>query len=377
MLIGISGSGIVRSTFMMAEVVTMPARSYGTRSYYRGMVLRIVAAAFLFAAAGCGEQGGAAVAPLPAGPGPRITFEEMVHEFGPVSDTRTYSTAFRFSNTGDETLVISDVKPACGCTVPTLSRRSFASGEGGVIEVAFDPSGQHGVVDKYIAVVSNAVDGPVKLRISALVRPLLGVDKFQRLGRLPLGRETTHRLELSYEDPELHITNLSGNNPHVTARIAEMGQNKGAIEVTVSKEAPWGVVYATRLAITVYGRPEPGADPVEHEYTVFVTGEIFGELIADPAILSLGNLEPGRPCEAAAMLSSESGRPFSVLSAEIAESDLPGLEARVEPQGPSAARVVVHGATGTYRGSFNGAVRIVTDVPGEDALTLRFGGFVR
>ncbi len=362
------------------------------------MEMPAVAAACLFVAGlvlpGCGESGGASSADVvarsatpPAGSGPRLTFDSLVHDFGVVSDTRTYSAGFRFTNTGDETLVISEVKPACGCTVPTLSRTTFVPGDGDVIAVEFDPAGQHGTADKYIAVASNAADGLIRLRVSALIRPLLDVEKFLRLGRLPLGRDYTSRVDLSYEDADLRITNLSGNNPHVTARIAEMGRKvsaskdqpayRGALEVTVSKDAPWGVIYATRLAITVYGRPEPGADPVEHEYTVFVQGNLFGEVSAEPPILSIGNLDPRRSYEASATLTRDSGAPFSVLGAEIAETDLPGIGVRVEPQGASAARIIVHGSTGTFRGSFKGAVRVLTDVPGEESLTLRFGGFVR
>jgi hypothetical protein len=250
------------------------------------------------APAGCGES-----APVPAenpnappassppvrpvAQGPHITFDKLVHEFGPITDTREHPASFRFTNTGTETLIISDINATCGCTVPKLERRQFQPGESDTIAVTFNPRNRSGDTEKLISVVTNARPEPViKLKINALVEPMLRSERFHRMGDLALGQEHKSVVRLGYDDPDLEIRSMNVNNPHVTARLLEMGKARptvgdkftyeGAFEVTLSPDAPWGVIYATRVTLAVFGRPEPHSAPMEWEYSVYISGNING-----------------------------------------------------------------------------------------------------
>jgi hypothetical protein len=350
------------------------------------------------ALAGCNENApapdAAAEAPpapsppvLPVAQGPRITFDKLVHEFGPITDTRKHPASFRFTNTGTETLIISDINAACGCTVPKLKRRQFQPGESDTIEVTFNPRNRSGDTDKYINVVTNArPEAVVRLRINALVEPMLLCERFHRMGDLALGQEHKSVVHLGYDDPDLEIRNMTVNNPNVTARLIEMGKAGpteeyktayvGAFEVTVSPNAPWGVIYATRVELTVFGRPEPHLDPIEFEYSSYVSGDIHGELRATPNSLSVGRLAMNQTYEKALVLHRSTGVPFTITGAHISETSLPGIQVRVEPGSPTRHRIILHGSTGTFRGGFRGVVTINTDVPGEETLDIRFAGAV-
>ena len=67
---------------------------------------------------------------VPRGQG-AITFDNTLHDFGAIWDHEKATHKFRFSNTGSETLVITDVRSTCGCTVPELDKKSYEPGESG------------------------------------------------------------------------------------------------------------------------------------------------------------------------------------------------------------------------------------------------------
>ena len=49
-------------------------------------------------------------------------------DFGEVSEGQLLQGEIRFVNTGDEAVLVDDVKPSCGCTVTHLDTKTFAPG---------------------------------------------------------------------------------------------------------------------------------------------------------------------------------------------------------------------------------------------------------
>ena len=147
---------------------------------------------------------------------PQITFTKRMHDFGVIADSDDQSTTFSFTNTGTGTLVISEVKATCGCTVPTLTKTEYAPGESATLNVRFDPSGKSGRQNKSISVISNAqLQSVTKLAIRADVRPLVDFNFFLRFGEVKLGQQRTGRVVLSYTDPDLQIRGLGVEHPHL------------------------------------------------------------------------------------------------------------------------------------------------------------------
>ena len=72
---------------------------------------------------------------------PVITFEKTHHDFGKIGGDRKVSYRYKVTNTGQATLNISRLKPACGCTSTVLGKWSLAPGEQTEIEISFDPKG--------------------------------------------------------------------------------------------------------------------------------------------------------------------------------------------------------------------------------------------
>jgi len=100
---------------------------------------------------------------------PVIEFEKDIHDFGKLITGEKGVCTFKFTNTGNSDLVISQVKSSCGCTVPRYPKEPIKPGESSAIKVTFDSSGRKGVQNKGITIVSNCQPNSTILRIKAQV----------------------------------------------------------------------------------------------------------------------------------------------------------------------------------------------------------------
>ena len=88
--------------------------------------------------------------------GPEIKFEKVVHDYGDVPYNGNGECEFRFTNTGDEPLLVQKPKSSCGCTIPSWPDKPILPGESSVIKVTYRTS-RCGSFNKTVTVTSNAV----------------------------------------------------------------------------------------------------------------------------------------------------------------------------------------------------------------------------
>ncbi len=84
----------------------------------------------------------AGTTPVPTGPTTSIKFENDTYDWGMVMDGDKVRHVYKFTNTGNEPLVISNAKGSCGCTVPEWPKDAIAPGKSGEITVVFDSKGK-------------------------------------------------------------------------------------------------------------------------------------------------------------------------------------------------------------------------------------------
>lgn len=101
---------------------------------------------------------------------PKITFEKDMHDFGQLMAGENISYSFKFTNTGNADLIISDCAASCGCTVADYPRERIAPGKTGYITVTFKSAGMSGQQMKEVTVLSNTQPSRNTLRITATVR---------------------------------------------------------------------------------------------------------------------------------------------------------------------------------------------------------------
>lgn len=103
--------------------------------------------------------------------GAELTWEKGTHDFGEVVQGEKVEHTYKFTNTGNEPLIITNVQPSCGCTLPkSWPRDPIMPGGSGELVIAFNSAGKFGKLDRTTAIVSNAVnEGANQIKFSANV----------------------------------------------------------------------------------------------------------------------------------------------------------------------------------------------------------------
>lgn len=180
--------------------------------------------------------------------GPIITFDSLVSNYGFIpknSDGRTY---FKFTNKGDEPLLITGVKSSCGCLVPKWPREPILPGETNVIEARYDTK-RIGKINKSLTVISNDTSKPrVVLRIKGEV-----------FGELIFSKHT-HKInigELNFNNQKKILIPIKAIKPIVKASNLSARTNSFKVD---------GVKYSLRKHLE-----EPFVQKVELDFTTSKT----------------------------------------------------------------------------------------------------------
>lgn len=99
-----------------------------------------------------------------------IQYESEKFNFGVVDEGEVVTHVYKFKNTGNEPLVISNAKGSCGCTVPKWPQEPIPPGGSGDIKVEFNSKGKPGPQSKRVTVTANTNPTETYLEISGEVR---------------------------------------------------------------------------------------------------------------------------------------------------------------------------------------------------------------
>jgi len=103
---------------------------------------------------------------------PVIKFNHTDYNFGVVIAGEKVTHTYKFKNIGTKDLLVAQVSPSWGCTVPDFSKKPIAPGGEGKIEVIFDSSNREGIENKKITVMTNAQPSTTVLTFSVeVVKP--------------------------------------------------------------------------------------------------------------------------------------------------------------------------------------------------------------
>ncbi len=101
--------------------------------------------------------------------GPVMTFESTTVDYGEIMQDSEPLRVFKFKNTGNEPLIISNAKGSCGCTVPSYPKDPILPGESGSIEVRYDTK-RIGPFQKTISLTTNEATPTHTLNIKGNVK---------------------------------------------------------------------------------------------------------------------------------------------------------------------------------------------------------------
>lgn len=99
-----------------------------------------------------------------------IKYDSDRFDFGVCNEGDVMTHVFKFTNTGNEPLVITNARGSCGCTVPTWPKEPVPPGGSGEIKVEFNSKGKPGPQSKRVTVTANTNPTDTFLEISGEVR---------------------------------------------------------------------------------------------------------------------------------------------------------------------------------------------------------------
>ena len=102
--------------------------------------------------------------------GPVMTFEVTSIDYGTLDKGGDPVRKFKFTNTGNEPLIIKSAKGSCGCLVPKYPQEPIMPGESNVIEARYDTQ-RVGMFTKTITLTTNEYPDTHTLTVKGEVRP--------------------------------------------------------------------------------------------------------------------------------------------------------------------------------------------------------------
>lgn len=85
-------------------------------------------------------------------------FVEETHDFGKIEQGKPVSYVFKYTNIGDEPLIITAVESTCGCTVPSVEPKQgtpVLKGQSGAITLTFNAAVE-APFTKFVKISSNS-----------------------------------------------------------------------------------------------------------------------------------------------------------------------------------------------------------------------------
>jgi hypothetical protein len=213
-----------------------------------------------------------------------ISWDKTVNDFKAFKEEAGPQTAtFTYTNTGNEPLVITNVKASCGCTTPNWTKEPVGPGENGFVKATYDPKNRPGKFNKSITVTTNADQPTTILRITGEVTPReMTIEDYYPKAFGDIRLKTSHLAFIKVYNTEIKTDSIPVVNmgeadatitfknvpDHLSFKVepatlkgmkkGETNGQKGVILVTYNgkKKNDWGF-NMDRVEIVVNGEPNP------------------------------------------------------------------------------------------------------------------------
>jgi len=294
---------------------------------------------------------------------PKAVIAEPNKDAGTVPKGEVIKQSFLVKNAGTADLLITDVKPACGCTVSEYDRVIKPGAEGKITLSIDTKSLAGGALSKTALVLFNDPTSPqATLNVQFYVKPFVETHPygFFRIQALT-GETVTSDMILTSDDPAFAPTKIEVPYKFLKATVTELPEKervagKGAkqykLALSNTPEAPEGLLTGhVKLQTGVKQQPE---------LELSLSGYIKPTLTITPGQVNFGNFDPkGEAVRRNIMvIDNVPQRPdFSVTKAE---TNVPGISAAVVPVDKGRVRVDLVVDEKIKKGVFEGELKIRT-----------------
>ncbi len=325
-----------------------------------------------------------------------------VHEFQLVSD-------------GEEPLVITGVKPSCGCTKAELvllgadgSRTTYVKGEPiplgqrFSLETEITTDGRSGPFSAQISVYGNDARGVLNMRLTAEIEPVLVVtpsptvffgrvttaDKVEQSVTVTSNLGTPFKLTPNMETVVQPLSvDFAGKDPDAEGRASEW-----EIKVSLGPSTPIGmrnypVRFTSDIPVPHPKYPSQDGSVQNHAVQLMVQAQVTGMVSSEPSFITFGMVRPGEAVERSVRVECHDDFKLAgdipVVIEGLQGQQLPfgdAITCTVEPleEGRLAdVKVKLDGLPADLNGSFGGVLKIQVGHPFMAELQVRFSGVCR
>lgn len=239
-------------------------------------------------------------------PAPRIKFDQVVYDFGDVSPGTKHIGQYKFSNTGDALLKVTNVRCCCGSSCK-VAKYEYAPGEGGAVELEFHSSTEPGLTRRQLYVSSNDPQSPeVTLTVKANIVRMVDVEP-KRL-KLVLKQDNAGCGDIT-------LTSLDGKPFSITGIQSTANAIKADFDpsITATKYVLKPMVNIESLQKQTTGRLSISLSHPECN-SIDLIFDVLSQFAVEPPQLIVFNMEPGKPIKRTIWVLSNYNEDFEIES---------------------------------------------------------------
>lgn len=270
----------------------------------------------------------------PSAQGPRIVCDEPLYDFGTADSQSTIEHTFIIRNAGDTTLEISNVRPACGCTLANISEKTVPPGGESQITARLSLQGRNGPQSKPITILSNDPQNPeYRVTLAGTVAAAINVAP----DRLMFGQiATAQTIELFVDIgglvPEpFTITGIESSLPELVTEQETLQEGKQyRIKARLTGPAQTGPINASLIVRTDH--------PSRPTINIPVIANVVGEMIYAPSVIELPVTAGTTPVTRYIVLRPGSLAQFELKSVKLPD---PNMKSNIYPFGDQGYRIQI------------------------------------
>src|SRR5262245_5348823 len=341
---------------------------------------------------------------------------QQTWDFGKLRQGESASYDFPFVSKGEDALVVTGVKPSCGCTKaeiailaddgtkkPYVKGDPIPVGQKFVLESEISTDGKPaGPFNAQISLYGNDVRGTFNVRLTADIEPVLTVtpsstvffghittaDKVEETVNVATTRGEPFLLAVGQESIQEPVkVDYTAKDPDAEGRA-----NQWTIHVSFGPNAQIGmrtypIMFRTDLPIAHPRFPVKDGPPPMHSFMLNVQAQVSGMVSAEPSFLTFGMVRPGEPLERSLRLQCHDDfklrgdMPFvleGLQGQELPFKDSFAVAIEPDEDGKAAnVKVQLKGMPADTNGSFGGVLRLKVGHPYMDEVQIRFSGVCR
>jgi hypothetical protein len=322
----------------------------------------------------------APAAPAAGAAKPKAVAVEPIADLGTVAKGNSVNHDFIVKNDGTAPLEITQVQPACGCTVVSFDK-SIAPGKTGIVHTVIDTSTFNGPIAKSVTVYTNDPDTPqIQLTIKAKVEPYIyvkpgyaryivvqGEPQDGDIAQILWSSDGTPFDVLSVDSP-LPSLKLSFREATEKERVPDIKGKQWRVEMLLSNNAPVGPL---ANYVTVHTN-----HPLQKLVQIPISGFVRPVIAVTPPVADFGKIELKEPLKKAILVRNFATESINVTGIENSLS-LKGIDAKLEPvQAGREYQVRLTLRPELAKGPFNGKITVHTDSPKSPLIEVEIKGVV-